>query len=76
MPLIPAPGAPVVIAGTCGQCGVPTQRAQGSAHDCRLCARCCPDMAAGTAVLKAKIDQAVANLAASVSPSGRSGNAD
>jgi len=68
--LIPVPGAPVVSTGTCG-CGAVTQRAAGSAHDCGLCARCCPETAARTSVLKAKADKAVADLAASVSPTGR-----
>ena len=66
--MIPVPGAPVVIAGNCGHCGAPVQRAGGSAHDCGLCAGCCPQTAARTRALKAKADKAVADLAASVSP--------
>ena len=69
-PMVPVPGAPVVITGRC-PCGAVIPPASGSAHNCGLCYWCCPDMAARRAALKARADKAVADLAASVSPSGR-----
>lgn len=63
------PEVPAVITGSCAGCGHVIQRLQGQEDD-DLCWWCDPETLPRRTDLQAKASKAIADLAASVSPTG------